>query len=230
METAHDHAKVRRGLEKTIRSMALTVPFGITARCIGILLACMMISCDETLPPRELPPTVLRGSLTVLGAGGMVLIRDSSTTAPRGPGALEVRVVNVYNEVLQDSAGILARIEIWMKNAPEKRSTVNLTESTLATTGIVRRGIATLAPDSTAILSSQWSHRTDDGTPYWDLVPTTPAFTRSGEPYCQSDTITFVVRGWARIFKFDAPATIPEQEVRLVYAVFGITCPPPTKQ
>jgi hypothetical protein len=163
----------------------------------------------------------------------MVMIRDSNSTAPLGPGTLEVRVENVYNEVLQDSAAVLARIEIWMKNAPEKRSTVDLTESTLTTGEIVRRGIATLEPNFTAIFSSQWSHRTDDGTPYWDLVPTSPASTRGGEPYCQSDTITFVIRGWASIFKFDAPAVLPEQEVRLCYAVFGIACHPPppiTKQ
>jgi hypothetical protein len=198
-----------------------------TARIIGVILVCTMLSCDESLPPREVPPTVLQGSLTVIGAGQMVLIRDSTTTAPRGPGALEVRVVNVYNEVLQDSAGLLARIEIWMKNAPGNRTTVELTESTLASGVVLRGGIATLEPNTPGILSSQWSHRTDDGTPYWDLVPTYPASTRGGEPYCQSDTITFVVRGLARIFKFEAPAVLAEQEVRLCYAVFGTACHPP---
>jgi len=182
----------------------------------------MGLSCDESLPPPEVPRTVLSGTLTVIQAGDIVVVRDGLPIGTMG--AIQIDVTNVYDEVLQDSSILEGRVEIWMKDKPDVRAEVLLTDADLVTYRMLRGRYLTIGVDSTMVLLKQWSHHTVTGEAMWDHVRLYPAATTGGEPYCVSDPITFVVRCSLRVFKSSGQIQFPDQEVQLTYHVFGIQC------
>jgi len=189
------------------------------------ILALSSLSCDESLPPPETPPVPLRATLQVLSFGPYVTIRNGAPTGTAG--AFQLSVTNVYDEVLQDSATVEVALEVWLRDRPEIRAAVVADVSSLTTHRVVLGGITTLEPDSTAILLKQWTHRTQDGIPYWDYVATHPMMTAGGVPFCESDTLHFVVRGAVRLFKFEPSLIFPEQEFPIVYQIFDLPCRQP---
>ena len=188
-------------------------------------LAATTVSCDESLPPREPPGTYLNGELTVSDEG-------NNTRIVRGvpanvTGAFRVRIGNLHNEVLQDTIGSLVTLEIWWKEHPEVASTIKLGASDLANGGLLKGRVLTLPTDSAAIFIHQWSHKTDDGTPFWNYLfsnPVNPPYPQ--EPYCQTERMTIVVRGTAQLFHSTGPLYFSEQEFHLAYAVYGESCRP----
>jgi hypothetical protein len=193
----------------------------------GILLAALAcLSCDESLPPRESPPTVLTSSLSVITFGKPIVIREG---VPVGTlGAVEIHVTNVYDDVLQDSCVLEGRVQIWMKNNPEVRAEFLLTDPDLVTYRMLNNRTLTIGIDTTLIMLHQWSHRTVDGVPIWEYLVLSPGATMAGERFCISDGTTFIVRCSLRLFKSFGQIQIPDQEVTLTYQVFGIQCQPPT--
>lgn len=193
----------------------------------GVAAALAGLSCDESLPPRESLPTVLASRMSIVSPGESVVIRGGAPTGTRG--AIELRVTNVYDEVLQDSFVLEGRAEIWLKNNPEVRAEIPLTIDHVVTTGLFRGRLLTIGTDTTMIMRRQWSHRTDDGVPFWDYLTLVPKTTMGGEPFCQSDTATFMARCSLRIFKSYGQVQFPDLEFRQVYQVFGIECPAKTE-
>ena len=180
------------------------------------------LSCDESLPPRESPPTVLSSELSVIDAGKIVVIRNG---LPAGTlGAVQIRVTNVYDDVLQDSSVLSGRVEIWMKQDPEVRAEFSLTQDDLVTYRMLGGGRLTIGVDTTLILLRQWSHRTVSGVPFWEYLPLFPGVTTHGEPFCISNPTTYVVRCSLRLFKSYGQIQFPDLEVQLTYQVFGIQC------
>jgi hypothetical protein len=186
-----------------------------------ILMVIMLVSCDESLPPREQPATVLLPSIEILNPP-IIAIRDSLPIGTTG--AFLVKVLNVYDEVLQDTSRVRLELEIWLKDQPEHRAVVTATEEDLVNYRILTGRILTLGVDTAAIIQRQWDHRASDGVPFWRYVPTHPASTPSGEPFCESDTVTFGVKATVQIFNIVQPQVLPEWEFRIVYRVFGVTC------
>lgn len=179
-------------------------------------------ACEESLPPHQQPPVALRASLRVLLFGPNVPIQNGAPTGTGG--GFEIQVTNVYVEVLQDSATVGATLEISLKDRPEIRAVVHADAGDLTTGEMVSGNIMTLEPGSTAILLKQWGHRTQDSIPFWDYVPTHPAFTAGGVPYCQSDTVRYVVQGSVRLFKYAPPLILSTQEFSLTYQIFDLPC------
>jgi len=206
--------------------------------------------CDEALPPREPPRTVLQQSLEALRPLE-VIIRDS--VAQGEGGAFRARVRNIYDEVLQDSARVRLRLDILMLNEPpsvflrknpfqpggvvksrantsiatDPHAYIEADEEYLENWRELRGGVLTLGVDTAASIRRQWSHRTDEGIPFWTLVKLYQAYTRSGEPYLLSDTIRYSVQGTVQVFKVVQPLPLPVREVRMVYKIFSTSLPLP---
>ncbi len=179
-------------------------------------------ACDESLPPREEPPTVLSSSLSIAGTSKTVQIRDSLPSGTTG--AIEIHVTNIYDEVLQDSCILDGRAEIWIKSNPEVRTEFSFSANDVVTTGLLSGKILTIGPDVTLVMRHQWSRRTVEGIPIWNYLHLTPGSTMGGEAYCLSDTATFVVRASLRVFKSYGQIQFPDLEFRQVCMVFGIEC------
>jgi len=231
---------------------------GSLGRCVGgvgparaaLLAAAMLASsgCDEALPPREPPRTVLQQSLEALRPGE-VIIRDS--VAQGEGGAFRARVRNVYDEVLQDSARIRLKLDIVMLNGPAvdsvrrsvfgagatstpagehgttaaARAHIEADEEDLENWRELQRGILTLGLDTAAVIRKQWSHRTTEGLPFWSLVKLHRAYTMSGEPYFVSDTVRYRVQGTVQVFKVVQPLSLPARDVSMVYKIFSSAAP-----
>jgi len=188
----------------------------------GVAAALAGLSCDESLPPRESLPPVLGSQVSIVGLGEAVVIRGGVPAGTRG--AIELRVTNLYDEVLQDSFVLEGRAEIWMKDNPVVRVEIPLTIDHVVTTGLLRGRLLTIGIDTTLIMRRQWDHRTDGGVPFWDYLELLPGATMDGERFCLSDTTTFVARCSLRIFKSYGQVQFPDLEFRQVYQVFGIEC------
>jgi len=206
-----------------VRSLARAV-----AAAAAVILA-GSVGCDETLPPRIAPPVVLQDSMFMTGLtpwNRLLVVRDS---IPLGStGAFDVEVKNIYDEVLSDSARIRVKLEIWLVEYPETRGTFTADEWDLKNFQILRRGHVTLGIDSSMIVVKKWNHRTDDGIPFWDVIPSYPGVSLDGQSFCQSDTVTLAVRGTVQTFEKVQPLPIEEQHIPVVYRVFGVTCRPDT--
>lgn len=196
-----------------------------------LVVACLValapgtFSCDESLPPHESPPNVLHTEDSVISDGHPILIRDGQPGGKRG--AIQVRVRNVHDEVLQDSAVLAGRVEIWVKDHPEARTVFPLSSADVVTRSMLTGRLLTIGVDSTLVIIRQWSHYTDDGNPFWAYANLYPDATIDGVPFCRSDPLTLIVRCSLRIFKTYGQVQFPDLEVSVSYQVFGYTCLPP---
>ena len=190
------------------------------ARVFPLVFTLFSWHCEESLPPREEPRDFLTATISSLP--GAVVIRDSIAQQTSGGFYLELK--NVFDEVLQDSACVRAEIEVWLRDQPERRGVATCNETNLINGRIIASGITTLDVDSAAKFIKQWSHRTDDGVPFWSFSRLHQRFTPLGIPYCESDSLSFVARGSVQVFKHVQPQRTAEISFSLVYQVFGIEC------
>ena len=172
---------------------------------------------DESLPPRDEPAQVLSTMWRVTGP----LVLVTGTTPYPDQGAFDIQARNVYSEVLQDSAGIRLDLDVWLKSDSTQRGVVRGTAANLWTTWLLRNGLLTLGPDSTARIFTQWSHRTNTNIPFWTLVPLGERTNARGVPFLQSDTVVYVARGSVQFFKNLATQFIDPFEFKLVYQIYG---------
>jgi hypothetical protein len=187
---------------------------------LPLVLCLFSWRCEESLPPREEPRDFLRATIEALP--GPVVIQDS--VAARTDGGFYIELKNLFDEVLQDSALVQARIEIWLKDNPAQRGLAIADERNLVNGRIVSLGLTTLDVDSAAKFIMQWNHRTNEGIPFWSLVPLHQRFTPLGIPYCESDPMRFVAQASVQVFKHVQAQKTSEIEFSLVYQVFGIQC------
>jgi hypothetical protein len=184
---------------------------------VALLFVAFMGGCDESLPPRIPPPTVLRQSLNVL-LPTSIGVHDS---LPAGlGGAFEARVLNLYDDVLQDTARVRLTLEIFFDDDPTQRAHVQADEADVTTWRLLQRGVLTMGVDTAVVIQKQWSHRTDAGVPFWSLVTLTPMVTLGGTPYLQSDPVRLTIQGTVQVFKVIQPLVIPPQKVELLYKIF----------
>jgi hypothetical protein len=207
-------------------------------------VACALLGCDESLPPREPPRTVLQPSLTVTRPGDVIL-RDSVLQGSGG--SFLAAVKNIYDEVLQDSGRIRLKLDITMLTPPKDtvllspRAMPRVAPSRVRTVTHVahveadeqylvnwreyQKGILTLGIDTSAVILRQWDHKTSEGIPFWSLVNLYPMATPGGEPYLLSDTVRYRVEGTVQVFKVVQPQVLPAREVWMVYKIFENALP-----
>jgi hypothetical protein len=216
---------------------------------VWAVLASALIGCEESLPPREPPRTVLQPSLTVTRPGEVVL-RDSVLQGTGG--AFLATVKNIYDDVLQDSGRIRLKLDITMLNQPKDAivtagpggpaalsagaarvrtvaytAHVEADEEYLLNWREYKGGILTLGIDTSAVIQRQWDHKTSEGIPFWSLVNLYPMATPGGEGYLLSDTIRYRVEGTVQIFKVVQPQVLPARDVWMVYKIFENALPNP---
>ncbi len=198
----------------------------VAARILLVLLAGAVFSCDESLPPRRSPADFLRWNLSIVGAGQPLVIRNWEPVNIQG--AIRVRVTNVYDEVLQDSAVLAGRVQVWVKGRPQIRGEFPLTISDLMTRKMMTGKILTIGVDSTLEMVHEWDYFDDRGDiPLWQYFTLYPDKTEGGTPFCRSDAITLVYRCSLRIFKRFGQVQFPDLEVPTTFHVFGYPCSPP---
>jgi len=184
---------------------------------VGILLFLVAFTaCDESLPPRADPDAVL--VTTLYGLEGPVTINAGEQTSLAGSVFIELR--NVHDEVLQDDARIGVTVEVWMKDQPQNRATIQLGRSDLMNGGIIQTGKVTLGPDSAANFLKRWNHRTNIGQPFWEFVRLTPRTTTHGVPYLESDPIPFVGEAAAQVFEHVQATRSQRVVFTFVYWIF----------
>ena len=196
----------------TLRSML--------GRCDLVLLCAVSLTCDESLPPRGDPQSILQASLSVVE--GVVMVQPDGN--PSNAGVFTLTVRNMYNEVLQADALLEGQIEVWLKDDPARRTVVQLNRSDLANSQIASLNVTTLRPDSPAVFVKQWSHMTMDGRPMWAGARLHPRVTNHGVKYCESEPVSFVAGGTMRLFKNVAGVKTDQIRFALIYQIFGINC------
>lgn len=177
-----------------------------------------LLGCDETLPSRDEPEEYLQTQFYV--EAGTVILRD--TVAEGGAGSFVLRVKNVYEEVLQDSAHVEARVEVWLKGNPDQKAIVVAKINSLVNNTIVRYGVLTLPVNVEAFIEKQWKHQTDSQIPFWRFVPVRHLVNSRGERYLESNPVSFVAKATVQLFKQRGIQRTGEVEFSLVYHVFGV--------
>jgi len=175
----------------------------------------LLLSCDEQLPSREDPPSVLIPTISI--EPGPAILEDSVNSG-RG-GIVNMDVTNIYDEVLQDTAKIRGTLEIWMRTDPTKRATVTFDERALQNISSLFRGVLTIRVNERIFFVHQWSHRTDEGEYFWRYVPLTPKVDSQGNEYLESDTLYMAARASIQVFKKVQPIQLPEIHYTMFYII-----------
>jgi len=193
-----------------------------TAAVSCALLCVLFCQCDESLPPRNDPIHILEGSMESLA--GPVTVIGGEPQGVRGGFRMELR--NRYNDVLQGEEHVEGKVDVWVKERPDRRSQVTFTAKNIVN-GSQYLGFMTIGVDSAAVVIGQWNHRTTEGIPFWQFVNLFPAATLQGVPFCRSDTVHLMAQGSLQVFKNVQPLKSKQIEFA---QVFGISCPPPQDQ
>ena len=179
------------------------------------MLALLLLSCDEQLPTREDPPSILIPNISI--EPGPAILEDSVNSG-RG-GIINIDVTNIYDEVLQDTAQIRGTLEIWMRTDPTKRATVSFDERALQNISSLFRGILTIRVNERIFFVHQWSHRTNEGEYFWRYVPVTLKVDSQGNSYLESDTIYMAASASIQVFKKAQPIELPEIHYPMFYII-----------
>ncbi len=199
----------------------------VAAEILLVALAGVVFSCDESLPPRTSPSNFLKWEVSIVGAGQPLVIRDWEPVNVQG--SIRFRVTNLYDEVLQDSAILAGRVQVWIKGRPQIGADFPVTISDLMSRKMVTGKILTIGVDSTLEMVHKWDYFDDRGDiPIWQYLLLYPDKTEGGTPFCRSEPITLVFRCSLRIFKRFGQVRFPDLEVPVTFHVFGYTCKSPT--
>jgi hypothetical protein len=172
------------------------------------LFACLLFfSCDESLPPYQLPQNVLRAELRV--ADGLtfrqVLCTNSMRSWNLGPIPFQISIINTFDETLQGLASsVTGTLEVWKKDDPDFGKTLKILGA--VDSRYVRNNILTLDPGDTLDIGVIWYHDDDQNRRIWNVFST--------------QFITAIrARARIKIFKEVPELFSPEFEVTVKYAV-----------
>jgi hypothetical protein len=153
--------------------------------------------CKESLPVREEPEGALQPLIEF--QEGIITVRGSSLADLNG--AFDARLRNTYPEVLEGTSRIRGTLQVWLRDRPEKKATLTITPLDLQNLWILNGNTVTLEPGMDARFYKQWSHKTDDGEWFWELVDTTRLVAGDGTPYADSDSVNVVSQVSLQLFE-----------------------------
>jgi hypothetical protein len=177
--------------------------------CIAIILALSNIACDESLPPRNNPDTVLVPSMTVT-AGVVSIDLYGNTTG----GNIALRAVNVYDEALSEKEKIRGIVALRLKGLTQ---TIIYASSDLQTPRMLSGTTLTILPKETIVLLRPWDHITDNDTPFWSVLTFTKKTTTNGQVYYESETAWVQVTATLQLFDRVPAMRVPPMVVPIVY-------------
>ena len=148
-----------------------------------ILFQCLMIACDESLPPYGKPE------------GTLVITRVLANQGTVGDGfpILNVYIegLNQYEETFDDTVHVKGEVRIWWKDHPDVYATVSLSNSDFIGETPIQGTRLTLDPGAHFFMQTVWYFYTDDGRYVINLLDYSNEDVRGDWEYARPET--FVV-------------------------------------
>jgi hypothetical protein len=167
----------------------------------------MIFSCDESLPPYQLPQNIMQARIGV--EDGIINRQVICTTAMRawnlGPIPFQINVINTFDETLQGLASsVTGTLEVWKKDTPDFGKTFTILGA--VDPRHVQGNILTLDPGDTLTIGVIWYHDDDRNRRIWKVYNT---------------HLSTIIRARARlkIFKDAAVLFPPEFEINVRYDI-----------
>jgi hypothetical protein len=188
----------------------------------SIALPLVLTGCDESLPPRNQPVTIIAEHFspphdTVRWYRGIDYFAE---------GSLGVGVTNVHDEVLNGIASLRANVELYLKYSPQARRTFAFSQNDLVKKSMVNRGMLTIEPESVAVMMQRWDMKTDEGKYFWDYDTLYQIYTEK-YGYLVSPPLVFVMRGTAQAFAEIPLRAVPSIEHTVLFWLMDSIRPTP---
>jgi hypothetical protein len=183
------------------------------------------LGCEESLPPRIEPEQAL--SVRVQASSYQRVIGGfGGGNVFGGVNAhVNIRIHNLHDEVLEDSARIGGTLRVWLEDHPDTGFTIRLTPQMILGPVQIHSGLITLEPhgspggrDSLS-LRILLPHRTDDGKLLFRLVGVSWHQEVNGDWYMLSDSIKFVADASIQVFENVQAIKAKQARFSLVYKV-----------
>ena len=184
----------------------------------GLIGGAFIFACEESLPPYQQPPNLLRAGLDV--EDGLInrLVLCDGTFRTWDPGTIVFRlsVINTFDETLQGPASaVVGQVEVWKKDNPDFGRTIPIFGAN--DPRHVSFGILTLDPGDTLEVLASWRHDDIQNRRIWRVYGSRPLNT------------TIRARARLKVFQ-EAPELFPpEFEVNVKYDI-DLSAPPCTVQ
>lgn len=166
-----------------------------------ILLNILFITCNETLPPRELPENII-DAYTYSGATRYAVC--SSNSRPFEPYEFNIAFQNMFDETLQNYKYISVELYVSCAYWPEERSVITYIDT--SSTDMI-----TIDPHEIYHLKVDWDHKNIDNKYIYQSITPRPNITKSGYE------IKFKVSGKIQLFKNLEPVNIKERDFKIIY-------------
>lgn len=194
-------------------------------RNIWIVLATLPMvffpGCEESLPPRSDPESVLVPAVSMTD----VLVRVEAGEVTRG-GNVELSMKNAYDDVLSESAGVKAYVRVTLQEYPSYTRLLVFNELDIATPGQIIGHTLTLGVNETIKLMQPWDHRVDSTMSYWNAGMTYQRFvTDKGVEYFESSPVHLIVDANLQIFQRVPAVQLPRQVFTIVYQLWRMQPP-----
>jgi hypothetical protein len=186
----------------------------------ALIAACVLFpSCDESLPPRDARIPRIEAQIgTVDSLVNVNTYPEQEVSAVIGSGgSVRLTITNLHDEMLQGEYSPAGWIDIWLERDPSLRTRLDVVRLLPVDPHDIQDGMLTLPPGKPVRFVAQWSHRTDDGEPYWMQSNRAYYVPAIGYPYFETIPITFSAE--ARVQLFDEVGVLysGRTRIRLVY-------------
>ncbi|MCX6144979.1 MAG: hypothetical protein NTZ35_17380 [Ignavibacteriales bacterium] len=169
--------------------------------CVALILA-LSLSCNESLPPYDIPSTLFTG-----------VIRPRFVNSKGTHLWVLLTVQNTFDETLQDAASLVGNLEIVLARDPSIHKTVTLDSRSLLyhfngllgypnyanVPSIDQRGILTINSKDSVCFFYDWTFVSDDS-----LYLPTQVFHMHEDPkypgHFIADPETFILKGYVQVF------------------------------
>lgn len=132
-------------------------------------------------------------------------------------GSVYLAITSLHDEVLQGEFAPAGWIDIWLERDPSLRTRLEVAMLQPANPNDIQSGVLTLFPGKRVRFFSQWSHRPDEGAPYWRQGERTYVTPTVGYPYYETEPLEFVAEATAQLFGEAGAIHAGRMHFRLVY-------------
>ena len=155
----------------------ITRKITITINILCFIFILTMLSCEESLPPRDEVPVEVFETLfsTDGGRTSFTATRDPAFINNRHPPPIKftLRLINIFDETLQDFGGsINGTFDIWLAEDPTVGKTFLLTRDNevppIDSPSHINNGLLTLDQSDTFYVEIHWWHEVEDSVVLWD--------------------------------------------------------------
>jgi hypothetical protein len=195
---------------------SVTVIASVLAAAAAFAAVLLLPGCDETLPPRDEPLAILRGSYAMTDT--FVVFKNGVILGTAG--AFESRVRNLYDDVLEDTAMVKVDYTVALEEFPDSSAAFTATALNVTTPEVLTGRYVTLKPNQDIVTRYLFNHRTSAGTAFWTLVERHPGVTPGGVPYIETDRTPLIVTCAIRTYKRVPAIVLPRRRMLVVYRIF----------